>query len=148
MNNKYIHLVPQLTAWLIIVLFVYTASDKLLNLKDFTEFLVRLDYIGGYGNLLAILIPVAEIGIALILLIPALRMTGLYMALGLMLAFTLYLIHMRLTRTHLPCHCGGAISKLTWLQHIWFNLGLMVLLTFSVLRLHKKTQTDLKYLRA
>lgn len=122
-----------------VLLFVYTASDKLANLESFREFLQTLEYLGGAAGLLAILIPLIEIGISIALIIPGCRARGLYIALGLMLLFTGYLIYMRMTRSQLPCHCGGAISKLTWRQHIWFNLGLMVLLVFSVLHIRKRT---------
>ncbi|TCD03161.1 MauE/DoxX family redox-associated membrane protein [Pedobacter psychroterrae] len=132
MNPRFLQIMPQVTAWIFIVLFVYTASDKLVNVKDFSEFLNRLEFIGPYGSVLAWMIPVVEIGISLMLLLPSFRAAGLIVSIGLMLLFTFYLVYMRIAYTHLPCHCGGVISKLTWLQHIWFNVGLIVLLLFSV----------------
>lgn len=128
-KNTFIHL----SAWLLIVLFLYTASDKLWNFREFKEFLGRLEYLGPYNHLLAVAIPIAEIAISLVLLMPSLRTEGLYSALLLMLGFTVYLVYMRITHTELPCHCGGAISRLSWLQHIWFNIGLILMLVLSVI---------------
>lgn len=138
MHNKYKNLFILICTWLVIVLFVYTASDKLLNYYKFKAFLERLEYLENFSGILALAIPTAEILISVFLLFSRLRTGGLYAAFGLMICFTLYLVYMRVTRTGLPCHCGGAISKLTWLQHIWFNLGLLLMLYASILWSGKK----------
>lgn len=133
MKTSYKNLLIHITTWLMILLFIYTASDKLMNFKTFSAFLVGLEYLGGYSHLLAVVIPLLEIAISLLLLIPTMRTEGLYAALVLMLLFTLYLVFIKLTAPKLPCNCGGVISSLSWVQHIWFNLGLIGLLFCSVL---------------
>lgn len=139
MKTSYKNLLIHITTWLMILLFIYTASDKLMNFKTFSAFLIGLEYLGDYGHLLAVVIPLLEIAISLSLLIPALRTEGLYAAFVLMLLFTFYLVFMKLTAPKLPCNCGGVISSMSWVQHIWFNLGLVLMLFCSVLWNKKRT---------
>ncbi len=127
MSESYKNIFLNTTAFIFIVLFVYTVSDKLINLQEFREFLSRLELIGFMGGVLAVLIPIFELLISLLLLVPSLRRLGMLASCVLMSLFTLYLIYMRFTAAELPCHCGGAISTLSWTQHIWLNLMLILL---------------------
>ncbi|MDB5156121.1 MAG: hypothetical protein JWR50_828, partial [Mucilaginibacter sp.] len=47
------------------------------------------------------------------------------------------ILSMVLWAEKLPCHCSGAIEKLSWTQHIWFNLA-FIALAISALRLSKR----------
>lgn len=119
-------------SYLFIILFIYTASDKLWNYTDFKEFFMTLDVIHSFGQYLAWGIPALEILISLCLLFPVSRLPGLYATFGLMSLFTMYLIYMRFTAKVLPCHCGGVISELSWTQHIWFNIALILLASAGI----------------
>lgn len=125
---------------LFIGLFIYTASDKLFTIAEFTEFIAKLKYLNAAPELVAFSIPTAEILVSLLLLFPQSRKTGLVASLFLMTAFTIYLIYMKITMENLPCHCGGVISRLNWTQHIWFNLlfTLMAIAGISLQRKHQK----------
>jgi hypothetical protein len=57
---------------------------------------------------------------------------GLLASFGLMTVFTIYIAYMLLTSSHLPCSCGGVISKLSWKEHLWLNVLLSVLAAFSL----------------
>jgi len=113
--------------YIFIALFIYTATDKLMNLINFQEFMVKMVLMNPIGNYVAILIPVSEIFISLLLLLPKTKHIGLYTSCGLMVVFTAYLVYVRIAGEVLPCHCGGVISSLTWTEHIYFNIGLIVL---------------------
>lgn len=112
-------------SYLFVALFVYTASSKLMNLTAFDKVLSRSPLIAHFNELVAWVIPLIEILIAVLLIIPLTKRMGLYAALGLMVIFTGYLGYMILSMTsqELPCSCGGVISLLSWQQHVWFNLG-------------------------
>src|SRR5690606_32969367 len=69
----------------------------------------------------------AEALVALLLIWPGTNRLGLWGAFGLMVAFTVYIGSMLLFAAKLPCHCGGAIEKLTWGQHLLFNCGFIAL---------------------
>lgn len=112
-------------SYLFVALFVYTASSKRMNLTAFDKVLSRSPLIAHFNELVAWVIPLIEILIAVLLIIPLTKRMGLYAALGLMVIFTGYLGYMILSMTsqELPCSCGGVISLLSWQQHVWFNLG-------------------------
>ena len=116
-----------------IALFVYTASDKLFGMNEFVSFIKSLEMMEYFGTFLAWSIPVSEILISMLLLFPLTRFKGLIASGGLMLVFTVYLMYMKLTVAQLPCHCGGAISRLSWSAHIWFNLLLIILAGLAII---------------
>lgn len=127
---------------LLVLLFVYTSISKLLAYHSFAAVLRNSPLIGNYADVMAILLPVAELAIAIMLLVPSLKGTGLYASFILMLAFTGYICYMLLFSPHLPCSCGGAIAKLTWKQHLVFNI-LFSIIAFTGIRLHRKEAENL-----
>ena len=122
-------------ASLFILLFVYTAINKLAGIGVFQAVLRRSPLIGSMYVLVSWAIPFLELGIALLLLLPAWRRAGLWASLVLMCVFTLYLGYMLLFTPDLPCSCGGVIRKMSWTQHLFFNL-FFVSIAILGLRLH------------
>lgn len=113
-------------------LFLYTAYAKMVDHDRFLKGLTRVHSISAYAVLISYAVPGLEILISILLLIPQTAKTGLYAFTGLMLAFTLYIISAMLWEKDLPCHCGGAIEKLSWGQHIWFNLAFILAALFAL----------------
>jgi len=113
--------VTEIIAALFILLFVYTATSKLLEFYSFRTVLSRSPLIGKNAFLLAWVLPLAELVIALLLFFPRSRRLGLWASLGLMVLFTAYLGYMITFASHLPCSCGGVIRHMTWTQHLVFN---------------------------
>jgi uncharacterized membrane protein YphA (DoxX/SURF4 family) len=107
--------------FLLILLFVYAAVSKLTNLTVFQTQLSAFPFIGKYSNVLAWCLPLAELGITLLLFLPKYLRFGLYAAIMLLLVFTVFLIVMLSFNKDLSCSCGGIIVKLSWKQHIVFN---------------------------
>jgi hypothetical protein len=117
-------------------LFFYTAYSKILDHARFLKGLSNVELIGSFAGYLAWFVPAAEILIAILLIIPQTYKYGLYAFTSLMTLFTGYILSMMLWAAKLPCHCGGAIEKLSWTEHIWFNLAFIALSVFA-LRLSK-----------
>ena len=113
-------------------LFLYTAQSKWIDHSRFLNGLSRVTFIGGYALYISWLVPAAEALIALFLIIPQTYKWGLYGFIGLMTLFTGYIVSMVLWAKKLPCHCGGAIEKLSWTQHIWFNLAFIAIAVFAL----------------
>jgi hypothetical protein len=68
-------------------------------------------------------IPSIEVLIAIGLIFEKTRIPAFYGSLGLMSAFTIYTVTILLHAfRYIPCSCGGVIRKLTWHQHLYFNL--------------------------
>ena len=137
--DKAKEVIVDIITYLFVVLFVYTATDKFWKIESFQIFMSRLDLFHYTGKYVALMIPSSEVFISVLLLIHKTRRLGMFLSLSLMTVFTAYLIYMKLTAEVLPCHCGGAISSLSWVQHIWFNI-ILILMSVAALILDKKTE--------
>ena len=115
-----------------LVLFICTAYDKFNDHQRFYKGLSRVAVIGGSALYISWLVPSAEALIAVLLILPPTYKWGLYGFSSLMLLFTCYIVSMVLWAKKLPCHCGGAIEKLSWTQHIWFNMVFIALALFAL----------------
>ncbi len=106
-----------------IVLFAYAGAIKLTRYSLTRAEIRESPLFHSVAGLLAWLVPSIELVVAVMLLIPRLRLSGLYSTTALMIAFTLYIGILLVFSEQLPCSCGGIISGLSWKQHMLFNLG-------------------------
>ncbi|MGF7078887.1 hypothetical protein ABIB50_001224 [Mucilaginibacter sp. UYCu711] len=113
-------------------LFIYTAYAKIIDHERFLNGLLRVHIINGLAVYVSYMVPIFEIIIALLILIPQTARLGLYAFVGLMAIFTGYIVSVLIWEQKLPCHCGGAIEKLSWSQHIWFNLAYILAALFAL----------------
>lgn len=120
-----------------LVLFAVTAYDKLTTFKSFNTVLSRSVLIGSLSLFVASFVILSEIAITIFLCFPKSQKKALHVSLALLVVFTLYLTYMVITGDKTTCHCGGVISSLTWTQHIFFNLGFIVLALIGI-KLNKK----------
>jgi hypothetical protein len=120
------------------VLFLYTAVSKLTDFDTFKEQLADSPIVGHSSSLVSILVPGTEFLIVLLLLIPRWRLKGFYLALALMVAFTVYIIVLMSISDKLPCSCGGIIASLSWPQHIVFNSAFILLASWGLLLQRKE----------
>ncbi len=130
-------------ALLYIVLFVYTASSKLMHLGVFRLRLERMPYIAPYAQWISWGIPFLELVIAGLLLFHGYRLIGLYASLILMFVFTGYIIAVLQFSEHIPCSCGGVLSALRWDDHILFNMVFLVLALAAIILDKKQTKYPL-----
>ncbi|MEB0261822.1 MauE/DoxX family redox-associated membrane protein [Mucilaginibacter sp. 10I4] len=108
-------------------LFLYTAYAKTVDHDRFLKGLSKVHIIKRFVVYISWFVPFGEILTSILILIPQTAKWGLYAFTGLMTLFTGYIISALLWEKKLPCHCGGAIEKLSWGQHIWFNLAFILL---------------------
>jgi hypothetical protein len=125
--------VAEIIAALLILLFTYTALSKFFEFSLFTGALRKSPLIKSFAPVAAWLLPVTELVISLLLLIPATRQRGLYASSIAMTVFTLYIGYMLLFIPELPCSCGGVLRQLTWQQHLVFNIFFTMLSITGVL---------------
>jgi putative oxidoreductase len=120
MKNSYI---TDAIAVLLIILFVYTASSKML---DFAQFKVQLEIqaIPRWSvPILLYTLPGIEMSTALLLAFPLSRIVGLYLSVLLMAVFTAYIaLALMHIFSRVPCSCGGVLKSLGWKNHFFFNL--------------------------
>lgn len=113
---------------LLILLFAYTATNKLADLGDFTKSMYNQPIPHPLAYALARVIPVAELLTAGCLLFVKTQKLGLYTSFILLAIFTGYiaLILLHVFRK-IPCSCAGIFRHTTWLQHLWINILLLAL---------------------
>lgn len=116
------NIIVEMISALFILLFVYTAINKLLDGASFETTLSKSPFLGNIAGTVAVGLPLTEMFIALLLLAPRSRRIGLYASATLMVLFTLYLSYMIAFTPKLPCSCGGVLKQMTWNQHLIFNL--------------------------
>jgi hypothetical protein len=90
----------------------------------------------------AVLLPVVEFAIVLMLVIPRWRLKGLYALFIIMTLFTAYIIAMFIVAPEMPCSCGGIIELLSWKGHIVFNSAFILLNGWGVY-LQRKEKKEL-----
>jgi uncharacterized membrane protein YphA (DoxX/SURF4 family) len=126
---------------LIIALFVYASTAKLLDYYNFRFGLSESPFIAPFANILAWAVPASELIIAGMLVIPALRLAGLYASFLLMLLFTVYIAVMLLSGSDIPCSCGGILEDMSWGAHIVFNSAYVILAAWGIYLQRKKRRT-------
>jgi putative oxidoreductase len=114
-------------ATFLIFLFMYTAINKFIDLKSFETTLSLSPYLKKTSSFLAWFIPISEVLICILLFIPRYRKVGLLFATILMGIFALYIGFIISFSKSLPCTCGGVIEKMSWSQHLIFNIGVFSL---------------------
>jgi hypothetical protein len=130
---------------LLVFLFLYTALSKFVDHALFVEVLGKSPLLGSIKNLVSWTIPITEIILVVLLIIPKTRLRGLWGSLALLSLFTMYLIYMVIFTPKLPCSCGGVISNLSWGQHIFLNITFIGLSYWAILLMNKAKQGMVQY---
>jgi hypothetical protein len=134
---------------LLILLFTYAGVSKLAQHALFTIQLKDFPVIGGYALFLSFFVPGAELATVCLLFFPSTNLYGLYLSLFMLLAFTVFLVVMLAFDTSLPCSCGGVIAKLSWKEHVVFNLFFTALSATGIklqLKMNRQQKMHLKSL--
>jgi hypothetical protein len=126
-------IVVQIIAAMLIFLFAYTAISKFLNFRVFSFTLSLAPVISPYAGFASIAIPSLNMMAVMLLLIPPARRIGLFFSFFLLLGYTGYIGYVLLTAKELPCSCNGIVPWLSWINHFWLNLIIMVLIIISIL---------------
>ena len=120
-------------ALLYILLFIYAAISKILDFENFQVQLGQSPLLSAYANFTSYAVPIIELLICCLLLIPRCRIIGLFAAYGLMVMFTAYIYIILNYSSFIPCSCGGILEDLSWNQHIIFNIVFIILAIIGVL---------------
>ncbi|MCK0114941.1 MauE/DoxX family redox-associated membrane protein [Gelidibacter sp. F63206] len=110
-----------------ILLFVYAAVSKLLDLGIFQSQIAQSAMLTPYAKVLAWLVPIIELLLAILLFISYTRVWGLLGSAVLMFGFTIYVYLIWSYSPSLPCSCGGLLETMDWETHLCFNLSFTLL---------------------
>lgn len=119
--------IHELISFLLIILWIYAAISKLLQLENFRIRLSQFPFISEYAHQLAWLVPGVEIIIALLFFFPRLKDEAYLASAALLLVFTAYIIAVLNLSDSIPCSCNGVLPSLSWKEHILFNVGFLLL---------------------
>lgn len=137
-RKKMSKIIVELICVLFVFLFVYTAVSKFIDYQDFKAVIGQSPLVTNFAGSLSIAVPLLEIAISLFLIVPRWRLIGLYASFALMVIFTTYIVILVSFSEDIPCSCGGVISRMSWQEHIVFNI-FFVLLAFVGMILQTKT---------
>ncbi len=116
---------------LFVILFVYAAASKLLDYQNFKAQLGRSPLLARFWNWVW-LVPVIELIISGMLPVPKMRLPALYASFSLMTMFTAYIFAITHFSEYVPCSCGGVLQKMSWTQHLWFNISFIILAVIGI----------------
>lgn len=122
---------------LLVILFIYTGVNKLIDYETFKVQLTRSPFVQPFADILAIALPVSELAISVLLIVQKKRLIGLYLSFLTMLLFTGYIAAMLYFSYYVPCSCGGVLASLTWQEHLIFNIAFTLLALSGILLQNK-----------
>ena len=105
-----------------VILFIYAAVSKLLDFENFQVQLAQSPLLSAYAGLISYAVILIEVFIAGLLLFKGTKLWGLYGTFALMTAFSMYIYLMLNYSDFVPCSCGGILEKMSWTQHLIFNV--------------------------
>lgn len=115
-------------AFLLILLFVYTAASKLMDFDKFQGQMHNQALPHWVATTSIWTLPEIELIVAFLLIFSLTRLAGLYASLLLMVVFTGYiglvLLHVF---SRVPCSCGGVLKVMGWKVHFFFNVFFLLL---------------------
>jgi uncharacterized membrane protein YphA (DoxX/SURF4 family) len=118
---------------LYVLLFVYAATSKALDFENFQVQLGQSPLLSAFAWWVSWLVPIIELTIGVLLVIPRFKYIGLLGALSLMTMFTAYIFIVLHYSSFVPCSCGGILEKMSWDVHLIFNVVFVVLAVLAVI---------------
>lgn|SRR5690606_502299 len=130
--SKILQFTQQAFIYFFIILFVYAAVSKLTDFENFQVQVAQSPLLSAFATPIAYGVVLGELIIALMLCFTKSRLLGLYLFLGFMTAFTVYIFLILNYSPFVPCSCGGVLEKMGWREHLWFN-GVVCLVTVFII---------------
>jgi Methylamine utilisation protein MauE len=130
--------------FLFILLFVYAAGSKLLDVEKFRVQIGQSPLLTAFAEWVAWIIPVTELAVSVMLAVARWRLIGLYASFSLMTMFTAYIIAILQFSDYIPCSCGGILSSMGWTAHLVFNIGFTLLSVVGII-LHLEQKNKIVY---
>jgi hypothetical protein len=127
---------------LYILLFVYAAMNKSLDFQKFQVQLAQSPLLSAFAGWISWTVLIVEFGIVFFLLFPVTRIKALYGGFCLMVMFTAYIFIMLNYSSFLPCSCGGILEKMSWQQHLLFNIFFVVIGAVALWLNRTQTHTE------
>ena len=141
--EKHKGVIVDIICLLFMVLFVYAAVTKLLDYEKYLVQVVKSPVLTSVGGWVSWLVPGIELVMAFMLMVPRLRLLALYASFSLMVMFTVYIFIVLNYSPFVPCSCGGILEKMGWGEHLFFNIGFVLLAVVGVLLLERRGKDNI-----
>ena len=122
-----------IVGYLFIILFSYAAFSKLLDYESFTIQLGQSPLLSAFAGWVSWFIPTLELLIAVLLMFKHTRFLALTASFGLMMMFSAYIYIILHYSEFVPCSCGGILEKMTWNEHLIFNLFFCLISALAII---------------
>lgn len=123
----------ELISHLLALLFLFTAASKLFSFQNFVWSINNQPFDNRWTPFLVVSLPLVELITTFLLLWPKTRLKGLLLSAILMFVFSVYIT---LVTFHfydrVPCACAGVFAKLSWPQHLVFNIFFLALAIIGI----------------
>ncbi|ANF52969.1 tellurium resistance protein TerC [Chryseobacterium glaciei] len=130
--RKFLQILPVVFAYCFALLFCYASVSKILDFENFQVQLAQSPLLSAYAGFIPYAVIIAELIIAVLLFIKSIRLVGLYLTLGIMVSFTVYIYLILNYSDFVPCSCGGILEKLGWREHLIFNIVCVLLVLVGI----------------
>lgn len=127
--------------YFLVLLFVYAAISKLVVFDEFKVQLTQSPLLSVYANTIAYMVIIVEISISLLLVLEKTKLSALYLSYGLMVAFSIYIYLILNYSDFIPCSCGGVLERLSWNEHLWFNITVCIFTLLAIYFLDTKAKS-------
>lgn len=121
-----------ITRFLLLV-FLYSAVAKFVEFAEFRSELGKSPFLHPIAGFMAWAVPVLELVVAILLIVPRAQRIALYGYFYMMAAFTAYVYLMMKKAYYLPCVCMGIFDDLAWETHLVVNAVITVLVFMAIL---------------
>jgi hypothetical protein len=98
-----------------------------MDYENFQVQIAQSPILSAYAGYIAPSVIIGELVVSSLLVFRKTVLTGLHLATGLMVAFTVYIFLILNYSEFIPCSCGGVLEKLGWTEHLIFNLVFVAL---------------------
>ncbi|HMV08156.1 MAG TPA: MauE/DoxX family redox-associated membrane protein [Cyclobacteriaceae bacterium] len=122
----------------LILLFTYAALSKLLDYQRFSGQIESSLLLKYWAGVLAWMIPGIELCVVVLLIVPSWRRIGFVFSALLLLMFTIYIAMMLISFDTLPCSCGGVFERMSWTQHLAFNIVFTLIAVAGIFGMSRK----------
>ena len=113
---------PNIVSSFFVLLFIYASASKMLDFENFQVQLAQSPLLSAYAGFISEAVIFLELVIAGLLCFHLTRRGGLFASFAIMVAFTVYIYLILHYSDFVPCSCGGILEKMTWQQHLVFNI--------------------------
>jgi uncharacterized membrane protein YphA (DoxX/SURF4 family) len=140
-KNSLHQISEELVCFLIVSLLMYASISKLFDYQKFQGQISQSPLLTAFSGFIAWFIPLVEIFVSIMLVIPKFRTIGFLAAFSLMVLFTAYIVAILNFTEYIPCSCGGILSSLGWHEHLIFN-GVFVAVSAYGSIIHERNESN------